>query len=141
MLQQQGRSERTRLLLQPQVVRFKKARGVPKPRFSDVFCGLHSTFAVTDTQRVYAWGLNNYGQLGTDDLDIWFQPERLPQNWTEGNDDSGRGPDSRLQIAGGQHHTLLCRDGGVFGTGGLRSFGTGRELWRELGAYKSPGHR
>ena len=102
------------LLLQPQVVRFKKARGVPKPRFSDVFCGLHSTFAVTDTQRVYAWGLNNYGQLGTDDLDIRFQPERLPQNWTERNDDGGRGPDSRLLIAGGQHHTLLCRDGGVF---------------------------
>ena len=102
------------VLLQPQVVRFKKARGVPKPIFGDVFCGLHSTFAVTQDQRVYVWGLNNYGQLGTNDLDIRFQPERLPQNWTEANDDGERSPGSRLQIAGGQHHTLLCQDGSVF---------------------------
>ena len=105
------------LLLQPQVVRFRKARGLPKPKFSDVFCGLHSTFAVTKDQGVYAWGLNNYGQLGTDDMDIRFQPERLPQNWIEGSDDGDKNSAKRLQIAGGQHHTLMCQNGDVYAIG------------------------
>ncbi len=48
-------------ILEPAVVHFRKR----KARFSDVWCGQYHTFAKDrDTNEVYAWGLNNYYQLG-----------------------------------------------------------------------------
>ena len=40
---------------------------LPRPRFISVACGEDSTFAVTDTGKVYSWGSNDYGQLGISD--------------------------------------------------------------------------
>ena len=114
-------------LLQPQAIRFRKTRNAPPPRFLDVFCGSYHTFALTEDEAVYTWGLNNYGQLGTDDMDSRFQPQRLPQDWIqeeqtdsikenvrrEGNSSKGRRYEG-LVISGGQHHTVLCNKGSVY---------------------------
>lgn len=51
-------------LLEPGVVHFKKR----KTRFCDVWAGQYVTFAKSKTGEVYAWGLNNYYQLGKLDL-------------------------------------------------------------------------
>jgi len=49
------------MLLQPKVVHCK-ARSV---KFCDIWTGQYCTFAkAKDTGDIYAWGLNNYYQLG-----------------------------------------------------------------------------
>eukprot|EP00887_Chlorella_sp_A99_P000575 scaffold17.g575.t1 len=57
-------SDRVKLatLLQPGAVPFKRARGV-STRIADVNCGTYATFALTADGHVFAFGLNNYGQL------------------------------------------------------------------------------
>lgn len=107
------------MLLHPQVVRFRKARGLPPPKFSDIFCGSYHTLAFTKDQGVYAWGLNNYGQLGTNDVKTRFQPERLPSDWiAESTAPKKQQQEQKpLQIVGGQHHTVLCQNGSVFAVG------------------------
>jgi alpha-tubulin suppressor-like RCC1 family protein len=51
-------------LLQPHPVPFtRRIRGVGAPKITDFACGTYSTFALAQGGRVYAWGLNNYGQL------------------------------------------------------------------------------
>ena len=97
-----------RLLLQPQQIRFRKSRNFPMPKFVDVFCGSYNTFALTEDEGVYTWGLNNYGQLGTNDTDSKYQPVRLPDDWlnSHGYED--------LVICSGQHHTVLCNKGSVY---------------------------
>ena len=131
------------LLLEPQLVRFRKSRNFPAPKFLDVFCGSYHTFAVTEDEAVYVWGLNNYGQLGTNDTDSRFQPERLPQDWVPRDHDatdsakenrrggSGHASTSAggagqqyqgLVISGGQHHTVMCNGGCVY-VMGRREYG------------------
>ena len=106
------------LLLHPQIVRFRKLRGFPKPKFSDVYCGSYHTFALTEDQGVYAWGLNNYGQLGTGDTNMTnFQPVRLPSDWIKDDTEHRQNKRMKLGIAGGQHHTLVCQNGGVYVVG------------------------
>lgn len=111
------------MLLHPQVVRFRKSRGLPPPKFNDIFCGAYHTLAFTKDQGIYAWGLNNYGQLGTSDVKTRFQPERLPSDWI--TESTAPNPSKKqqqqeqkpLQIVGGQHHTVLCQNGNVFAIG------------------------
>lgn len=127
------------LLLQPQPIRFRKARNVPSPKFLDIFCGSYHTFALTEDEAVYTWGLNNYGQLGTNDTQSRFQPERLPVDWikedmTDGvnenrtDNSTNQSSSSRekryegLVISNGQHHTLLCNKGCVY-VMGRREYG------------------
>ena len=58
------------------------------------------------------WGLNNYGQLGTGDTDTRYQPQGIGvHEWFGEEDSKGLG---ELQIAGGQHHTVLCHNGSVY---------------------------
>ena len=112
-------------LLDPQVVRFRKLKGIPKPKFSDIFCGLYHTFALTQNNRLYAWGLNNYGQLGTDDVDSRYNPELLPTDWIKekGNENSPEPTKyEKLDISGGQHHTVICQNGRVY-TLGRKNYG------------------
>ena len=53
-------------LLQPHPVkRVKRTRGVSVHTIIvDVACGSYATYAVDEAGNVWAWGLNNYGQLG-----------------------------------------------------------------------------
>ena len=51
-------------LLRPHAVPFtKRIRGVGTPKIVDFGCGTYSTFALAHSGHVFAWGLNNYGQL------------------------------------------------------------------------------
>ena len=50
-------------LLRPAPVLFKRAPGGSRVVIMDVACGTYSTFALAEGGTVYAWGLNNYGQL------------------------------------------------------------------------------
>lgn len=104
-------------LLDPQVVRFRKHKGVPKPKFSDVFCGLYHTFACAQNSRLYAWGLNNYGQLGVDDTDSRYNPELLPADWIKDENSPEPNKCKNLDISGGQHHTVICQNGRVYALG------------------------
>ena len=106
-------------LLDPQIVRFRKPKGAQKPKFCDVFCGSYHTFALTQDQSIYTWGLNNYGQLGAGHLENNFQPQRLPSDWLKEDNENNK-PTSKYQhfvISGGQHHTVICRNGSVHACG------------------------
>ncbi len=107
-------------LLDPQMVRFPKTRA-KRTKFSDIFSGSYTMFAYSQTHRLYAWGLNNYGQLGVDDVDLRFMPEQLPSDCLETSEDVD-GSRSELEIVGGQHHSLLCHRGSVF-VMGRREYG------------------
>ncbi len=53
------------LLLTPAEVSMKRsAKAAAADPITDVAAGNYSTFAVTQNGQVWAWGLNNYGQLG-----------------------------------------------------------------------------
>ena len=102
------------MLLTPQIVRFRKT-GKKRTLIRDIFCGAYHTFAVaSDKREVYGWGLNNYHQLGTGDSVSKYQPHKLPEQWLPGG--GGREVE-RVTITGGEHHTVMCVDGGVFVTG------------------------
>ena len=53
------------LLLTPAEVSMKRsAKAAAADPITDIAAGNYSTFAVTQSGQVWAWGLNNYGQLG-----------------------------------------------------------------------------
>ena len=90
-----------------------KKGGGKSPKFSDIFCGPYHTFAVTQDGLVYVWGLNNYGQLCTGDVQSRYQPDKLKDDWIGGR---GVGGDS-FSVASGQHHTVVCCHGDVLTCG------------------------
>ena len=109
-------------LLDPQIVRFRRLKGVPKPKFCDVFCGTYHTFALTQDNRLYVWGLNNYGQLGLDDTESRYNPELLPADWIKDENSPEPTKYENLDISGGQHHTVVCQSGRVY-TFGRKEYG------------------
>lgn len=101
-------------ILEPKIVRFRK-----KVKFSDIFAGSFSTFATCrDTRDVYAWGLNNYGQLGSGTTDNYFNPEII-KPLSEIRAESS----SDLAIHGGQHHSILVDGKGTVYTFGRAEYG------------------
>ena len=99
-------------LLTPRLVNVKRFGKVVR-----VFAGGYQSFAITGDDRVFTWGLNQYGQAGTDSTE-----ERLHKP-VEVKALSGRGV---VKITAGLHHSLaLTSDGRVF------SFG--RNNYGELG--------
>ena len=102
-----------KLLLTPAAVRFKKIRG-SETKFCDVFCGSYNTFAVTKDQKtVYAFGLNNYGQLGVGDIAIRYAPQQfkfIPQVDSLSQAISN----GQFKISGDQHHTVMTIGGKVY---------------------------
>lgn len=100
-----------KLLLTPTIVRFKKIRGNVEIKFCDIFCGSFNTFAVTaDRKAIYAFGLNNFGQLGVGDDVNHFAPQQfkfIPQQ-------NSLNESNQLKISGDQHHTIMCLGGRVY---------------------------
>ena len=110
------------MLLSPQMVRFRRTKGVPYPRIDDVFAGAYNTLAVAKDKRMYVWGLNNFGQLGIKDTDIHYLPEKLPDDWLMAQ---GSGNDANkfpFCFSGGEHHSVMCAGGRVF-TMGRKEYG------------------
>lgn len=94
------------LLLTPGLVHCRRRH----EKFCDIWTGQYVTYAkAKDTGKVYAWGLNNYFQLGFSDMKNRFVPEQslafdAAKDWQV--------------IDGGQHHTLaLDKDGKVYALG------------------------
>lgn len=88
-------------------------RGV---KITKVRAGAYHSFAIDGDGRVWAWGLNNYGQLGTgtDDIEVGedgvalLEPTRI---------DALAGH-RVVEVVGGEHHTLaITNDGRVFSFG------------------------
>lgn len=97
-------------ILNPSLVRLKKTL-----KFKDVFCGSYATFAVAKSNTIYAWGLNNYGQLGTGDLENGYLPVKIESLSDLIPEDE---EDKRVEITNGQHHTLfLDTKGKVYALG------------------------
>jgi len=70
-----------------------------------VFSGKTTSFAITRSGEVYAWGNNTNSQLGLDELKHYCMPEKLNIS-------------SVIDIAAGDYHTLfLKKDGTVWGVG------------------------
>ena len=111
------------LLLKPDVVRVRVKRRADKPKFTDAFCGAYQTFAVSEKGEVYAWGMNNYGQLCTGDEVDSFQPILLKDGWVGGRGQGGvLGVAKNFGISSGQHHTVVCCGGDVL-TCGRKEYG------------------
>jgi alpha-tubulin suppressor-like RCC1 family protein len=53
------------------------SKSITKDRFVDVACGFGHSLALTDTGRVYAWGINMKGQLGLGDIKPRYQPTEM----------------------------------------------------------------
>lgn len=91
----------------------QKKRGRVKnseEKFTSVHCVGNSTYMICQSGRIFACGLNNYGQLGTGDRVSRFEPTEISS--LRGK---GEGP---FKVSGGTHHSLvLCRDGSVYAMG------------------------
>ncbi|XP_067929911.1 regulator of chromosome condensation-like [Watersipora subatra] len=96
-------------LLKLQQVHFQGTRTNRKPKFDDIWAGTYVSFAKSTNGDIYAWGLNNYYQLGTGDMENKYVPTLV----------SELPADKKWQcIAGGQHHTIaLSKDGEVYSMG------------------------
>jgi alpha-tubulin suppressor-like RCC1 family protein len=82
-----------------------KIESVGAKRAKDIFCGNHASFYLNDKGQLFAWGLNNHGQLGIGNKMNTCTPtyvyalDGIPVK----------------EVAGGEHHTLcVTEDGRVF---------------------------
>ena len=96
-------------VLVPRKVRLRR-----ETKFKDISAGSFCTFAVTrDTEVVYVWGLNNYGQLATGDTNSPYFPKK-----SQALSDLNTNIDRPIRIASGQHHSIFSTaDGKVYSVG------------------------
>ncbi|CAK7238355.1 hypothetical protein SEUCBS140593_010583 [Sporothrix eucalyptigena] len=106
--------------LRPGGVGFKRGVHVAK-----IACGSYHSFALDQKGHVYAWGLNNFGQLnveqGAGDTDATVLNATVIEG-LEGH--------VVADIDGGEHHSVACTDGG-------KLFTWGRIDGHQLGLAKS----
>lgn len=76
-------------------------------RVARVAAGSYHSFAVTADGRVYAWGLNNFGELGVEENMGVDGATVLPPTLVE-----GLLPHRVVEVAGGEHHSVARTDGG-----------------------------
>ncbi|GBP06418.1 Regulator of chromosome condensation [Eumeta japonica] len=80
-----------------------------RPGASRIWAGYHATFALdTNGEKVYAWGLNNYGQLG-----VSGEKRRAALFTPTECDAFTRGPERWAAVACGQHHSLALDAAGA----------------------------
>ncbi|OAF71423.1 Regulator of chromosome condensation [Intoshia linei] len=90
-----------------------KVVGSKKIYFTDVWCGAFGTYAYSSNERLFAWGLNNFNQLGTDFNNNQFIPVEINLPF-EGKPNN---------IAVGQHHTLISSQSGIVYSLGRYDYG------------------
>jgi regulator of chromosome condensation len=78
---------------------------LPKRKIKDIACGSYHSFAIDDKDRVFAWGLNNFGQTGVfegagEANAVIGEPEVV----------SSLAPYKIKEIQGGSHHSIACTD-------------------------------
>jgi alpha-tubulin suppressor-like RCC1 family protein len=78
--------------------------------WSSVRCGKFFTLAIRSDSKLFAWGQNNYGQLGNGTTTNEWSPVQIgTSNWTS--------------VAAGQGHSLAIRSGGSLFAWGAGYFG------------------
>lgn len=83
-----------------------KIEQVGAKKAADVFCGGHASFYRNEKGQLFAWGLNNHGQLGIGYKENVCAPKAVL--WP------GE-PEHATQVAGGEHHTIaLTKSGRVY---------------------------
>jgi regulator of chromosome condensation len=65
----------------------------------DIFCGNMHSFYINDKKHLYAWGLNNHGQLGIGNKFDTSVPTRIQDL------DPFEG-DYVVEVSGGEHHSI-----------------------------------
>lgn len=88
--------------LRPGGLSFKRGIKIVK-----IACGSYHSFAIDDLGRLYAWGLNNYGELGLDEHVGEDGGTVLEPTLVESLADYSIG-----EIAGGEHHSVACSEEG-----------------------------
>lgn len=81
----------------------------------DIFCGKFHSFYVSEDKRVFAWGMNNHGQLGINSKAFKATPTHVPDM------DPYEG-DYFINLVGGEHHTI-----GLMQSGCVYCFGNNEE--------------
>ena len=77
-------------------------------KVEDVFVGKYHSFYLNDFHHIYAWGMNNHGQLGVGCLVDTAMPTRIRE--LDPFED-----DYVCEIKGGEHHTVArTKDGVVY---------------------------
>lgn len=103
-------------LLSPELVQIKFGRVVADAVWASTYC---TFLREKETQKIYAFGLNNYNQLG---LKKTSEPSFAPKVNSFEN---------VHQIAGGSHHTLVLKNDG-------KVYAIGRKEYGRLGLGKVP---
>ena len=65
----------------------------------DIFCGNQHSFYINDKKQVFAWGLNNHGQLGIGSKFNESMPTRIKE--LDPDDE-----DYVVELSGGEHHSI-----------------------------------
>lgn len=86
----------------------------------DIACGMHHTVVLTVSGEVFTFGSNQYGQLGTGDLQPYFGPVAVKVSGVV------------CQIAAGSNHTVLLTTKGVIYTFGNHQKGQLGRLPNEI---------
>lgn len=101
-------------LLSPNKVLFETS-------IKNVFAGGYSLFAIDNNNKVWGWGLNNYGQIGIKSENTWIQTPKLISSLETKN---------IISIASAIHHTICLDSDGIvytFGRGDSGRLGHGNE--------------
>ncbi|PNS15736.1 hypothetical protein CAC42_4188 [Sphaceloma murrayae] len=81
--------------------------GLPRKAIVDVECGQYHSFAIDNKDRVWSWGLNNYGETGIPDSAGEDEAVVLKPEVVEGL--SGIGVTT---VRGGAHHSIAVTESG-----------------------------
>jgi regulator of chromosome condensation len=110
--------------LRPGGVGFKRGVHIQK-----IACGSYHSFALDTKGRVYAWGLNNFAELGVEDgagdSDAAVLDATLIDSLSK---------QKIVDICGGEHHSLACTEDGKLLTWGRidgNQVGLSKELFNE----------
>jgi regulator of chromosome condensation len=88
--------------LRPGGLSFKRGTKIVK-----IACGSYHSFAIDDCGRLYAWGLNSYGELGLQDENVGEDANAVLQPTIVESL-----ADYKIEeIAGGEHHSIACAEG------------------------------
>jgi regulator of chromosome condensation len=96
-----------------------------------VYCGSYHTFLVHESNKIFAFGLNNYGQLGVGTCDQYDLPhivEGLPEGV------------NITKACGGEHHSMVLTSEGSFFSNIGKVYVFGRGDSGQLGLESSKLH-
>lgn len=120
----------------PQAIVFKSRS---KELIKSIFSGENHSFAISHSGNLYAWGLNQFGQCGTDkqlqDGGLIYTPKKvlLPADVQDASEIKN--------IAAGEHHSLILLNNGKilsFGRRDMYEVGLSTDQIPEENAYLDP---